>query len=70
MENQKRLDYLDISKGFAIFAITLGHIYSDNFIRTWICSFHLPLFFIICGILIRHTNYKRKKLKNYIYFKI
>ena len=61
--DKNRLDYLDISKGFAIFAITLGHIYKDNFIRTWLCSFHLPLFFIICGILIRHTNTNERSFK-------
>lgn len=62
----ERLEYLDICKGFGIFAITLGHIYSDNFFRTWLCSFHLPLFFIITGILIRHTNSDTRKFSNII----
>lgn len=59
-----RLEYLDICKGFGIFAITLGHIYSDNFFRTWLCSFHLPLFFIITGILIKHTNSDTRKFSD------
>ncbi|MBU5337326.1 acyltransferase family protein [Intestinibacter bartlettii] len=66
MEKTKneRLEYLDICKGFGIFAITLGHIYSDNYFKTWLCSFHLPLFFIISGILIKHTSSDRKKFGN------
>ena len=62
--NKERLNYLDLAKGFGIFAITLGHIYSNNFIRTWLCSFHLSLFFIISGILIRHTNIDERSFKD------
>ena len=56
MVSKKRLDYLDISRGIALLFVIMGHIYSsDNIFITWIYSFHVPLFFIISGVLI---NYK------------
>ena len=54
MGNAKRLNYLDFVKGFAILLVVLGHIYDiSNPIKIWLYSFHMPLFFIISGILIR-----------------
>ena len=65
-EKYQRLDYLDICKGFGIFAITLGHIYNDNYFRTWLSSFDLPLFFIITGILIKYTNSMNRNFINIV----
>lgn len=65
-EKYERLDYLDICKGFGILAITLGHIYSDNYFRIWLSSFDLPLFFIITGILIKYTNTIKRKFINIV----
>lgn len=49
---KKRLDYLDMVKGFGIFFVVLGHIeYISGPMRTWISSFHMPLFFIVSGLL-------------------
>lgn len=54
----KRLDYLDMVKGIAIILVVLGHIdLGTNPICIWLYSFHLPLFFIVSGILI---NYKQE----------
>lgn len=61
---KNRLDYIDLSKGFAIILVVLGHIYKDNYIRTWLYSFHIPLFFIISGILL---NYKDITNNNFLY---
>lgn len=67
MENTKRIDYLDYIKGFGILLVVLGHIYDiSNPIRIWIYSFHMPLFFIISGILIRHTNIQQRNFKNIV----
>lgn len=67
MVNNKRLDYLDYVKGFGILLVILGHIYTaDNYIKIWIYSFHMPLFFIISGLLIKHTNLKERNIKNII----
>jgi fucose 4-O-acetylase-like acetyltransferase len=45
--------YLDYAKGFAIILMLFAHVISgDNLIKTWIFSFHMPIFFIISGILL------------------
>lgn len=55
----KRLDYLDYAKGTAILLVVLAHIYAFNtdisrgIVITWIYSFHMPLFFIISGLLMK-----------------
>lgn len=67
MGNIKRLEYLDYIKGFSILLVILGHIYdSSKFIKIWIYSFHIPLFFIISGALIKYTNIKKRSMKNII----
>lgn len=48
-----RLRYIDLTKGFAIVLMLLGHTMTMvNKVHIWIYSFHMPVFFIICGILI------------------
>ena len=49
---QKRLDYLDMAKGIGIFLVILGHIeYIQEDTLKWLSSFHMPLFFVVGGIL-------------------
>lgn len=49
---KKRQDYLDMAKGIGIYFVVLGHIeYLEKDTLRWIYSFHMPLFFIIGGIL-------------------
>lgn len=50
---ENRIYYLDMAKGIGIVLVILGHI-SDLTIssREFITSFHMPLFFLISGILI------------------
>lgn len=57
----KRLEYIDIVKGIGIFLMVLGHSYSEDnasLIIKWLYSFHMPLFFIVSGVLygIRYNN--------------
>ena len=54
----KRVDYLDYAKGIAIILVVLGHIFSGGNIKTYIYSFHMPLFFIISGYLFNYSNVK------------
>lgn len=43
---------LDIAKGIGILLVVLGHGYSsENGLYYWISSFHMPLFFIVTGIV-------------------
>lgn len=81
--NSKRLDYLDMAKGIGIILVVAGHsgLVSDN-VLTWLASFHMPLFFIISGMLLLHKkeeerNYSTSMLKKargtllpYFYFSI
>ena len=72
MEKQavNRIEYLDISKGIGIILVVLGHIvYTNPYVMVWISSFHMPLFFIISGIMLAikdfdrmdvHTNIRKK----------
>lgn len=50
--SKERLDYLDMAKGIGIFLVILGHIeYLEENVMIFIYSFHMPLFFVIGGIL-------------------
>ena len=61
--NKERLYYLDIARGFAILLIVLGHLTSsDNIFVKWIYSFHLILFFIISGYLLKVKKSENVKL--------
>lgn len=65
---QKRLDYLDMAKGVGIFFVVLGHIeFIQEQTLRWIFSFHMPLFFIIGGVLAfikqEHQNPAKEVLK-------
>lgn len=54
---KKRIYYLDIAKGIGVFLMVLGHV-PDLTIpaRQFVTSFHMPLFFVISGILMNATN--------------
>ena len=53
----KRISYIDMAKGIGIILVVLGHtpFLSESF-STWIYSFHMPLFFIISGVILSHTD--------------
>lgn len=62
---KEKINYIDYSKGIAIFFVIFGHVYcGNNIITTWICSFHVPLFFIISGFLLKLN--KNKNIKSVI----
>lgn len=49
---------LDILKGFGIFFVVFGHIVHIGEFRTYIWGFHMPLFFLISGLLYNNEKYK------------
>lgn len=60
----ERLEYLDLSKGLGIILIILGHIYEiNNPITMFAYSFHIPLFFIISGMLLKYTDIESRNFK-------
>lgn len=60
----KRLRYLDMAKGIGIILVVLGHApYTPDWMRQYIATFHMPLFFVISGILLYHTGEEKKPYK-------
>ena len=63
-----RLDYLDIAKCITIFLVIVGHVSSntdDPFYRCAIYYFHMPLFFIVSGVVIRKHQTTKYDLAHY-----
>lgn len=54
--NCTRASWLDIFKGIGIILVVVGHIYHVGFIRDWIYTFHMPLFFFASGWLYKKRN--------------
>ncbi len=64
MDRTKRLHYLDMAKGIGIFFVALGHMEDiATGTRIWISSFHMPLFFIVSGILMAVKDESSKDLR-------
>lgn len=60
----KREKYLDIARGIATIMVVIGHCdyhYTELWLTTWVYSFHMPLFFIISGMLFRPEKYDNFK---------
>ncbi len=61
--NKKRLDYLDMTKGIGIILVVIGHsTFAGDHLLTWIASFHMPLFFIVTGMLLQHTQEEKIRM--------
>lgn len=76
---EKKLQYLDVARGIAILLVVLGHtLIKDfassniflNYLRFYIYTIHMPIFFVISGILFEknidryYKNSKYKYIKN------
>ncbi len=70
--NKKRIIYFDICKGLGILLVLIGHLQNDTIFSyspyilslcSWIFSFHMPLFFIISGMIIYLKKEDQKDLK-------
>lgn len=48
-----RLDWVDVVRGMGIIAVVVGHVWTRGPIRDAFYSFHLPLFFLLSGMLSR-----------------
>lgn len=73
MEQKRRMSYLDMAKGIGAILMVAGHVISymqtNDYkaylgpIYHWIASFHMPLFFIISGILLWITGEEKRDMK-------
>lgn len=71
METRERLNYFDIAKGIGIILVIIGHIeYVEQGVRDYIVSFHMPLFFIVSGMLMLVTGEKDRPLKKLFFRKL
>lgn len=49
-----RYNWIDWAKTFGIFLVILGHIdYTPAPVKSWLYSFHMPLFFLLSGLLFK-----------------
>ena len=48
LKNMERIKWVDVAKGWGIILVIYGHIAND-FISTWLYTFHVPLFFFLSG---------------------
>ena len=59
----KRITYIDIAKGIGILLVVFGHSgFPSPAVNQWISSFHMPLFFLLSGMLLSHTGAHEKPL--------
>jgi len=52
-----RLFWLDNLKAAGVFFVALGHILPESYLKQYIYSFHVPLFFFISGYLFDRSKY-------------
>lgn len=64
---EKRLDYIDMVKGVGIILVVVGHsTYVSDPVLTWLASFHMPLFFLISGMLFEHKKSEKELFPVYV----
>lgn len=51
MTESNRIEEVDISKGIGMVLVITGHLCVSSSLRNFIYSFHMPLFFILSGIV-------------------
>ena len=72
-----RIDYIDSARGLAILFVLIGHLCSLKYgLGQYFYSFHMPMFFIISGMLLSYNDSWKnmgfyeifiKKLKSFMY---
>ena len=72
-DGKKRLDYLDMTKGLGMILVLIGHLQGDSIFTfspyiqplcAYIFSFHMPMFFIVSGIILAIKNDEIKPFKD------
>ena len=66
MKNFKRIEYIDLAKGFCIMLVVLEHVARplvDQDTSTAVClnicgTFRMPLYFILSGIFFKDYSFK------------
>ena len=67
----RRYQYIDALKGIAICLVILGHLcFNNSYLSIIVYSFHLPLFFILSGMLTSLNHSLNKPLKELLMSKV
>ena len=55
-DTKKRIEWIDISKGIGIILVIMGHTIALRYSQ-WLYTFHLPLFFLLSGLVYNANKY-------------
>lgn len=66
----QHITWIDTAKGLGLLLVILGHLHAP-FLSSWIYTFHMPLFFILSGIVFSGTKYSfveflRRRIKTLV----
>ena len=50
----KRISWIDMAKGYGTILVIFAHIHYGG-LRTWIYTFHMPLFFFLSGYVFKES---------------
>ena len=67
MVNQCRINWIDWAKVIAIFFVVFGHTPQErgDFLITYICTFHMPFFFMLSGFLSKGSTDTESNLRKH-----
>ena len=60
---KKRIEWIDMAKGYGILLVIYGHIDEFGTIGRWIYSFHVPIFFLLSGYVFNSDGGWKQFLK-------
>lgn len=69
---KKRIDWVDALKGFGIILVVTGHADTPESLMGWIYGFHMPLFFMLSGLVTKKSDapmgeWLKKHVKNLLW---
>lgn len=60
--SDKRVDWIDMAKGFTMILVMLGHAPFPHAFKVEIYTFHIPLFFVLSGYLFSFSKYNNLQI--------
>ena len=61
-----RIGAIDIAKGIGIILVIIGHaLPSDSMVRVFVYTFHMPLFFILAGMVMKSSEHDKTVFENF-----
>lgn len=68
VNNYKRIDYIDAAKAFGMMTVMWGHIHFNDISNDFVYAFHIPLFFVLSGMVFFPDKYGG--FKNFVVSKV